>query len=209
VSLLAAHGRLLRAHGAARDAAEVARVVALLLPAEVRFASPTDLAWSTDTLGLRAVRGVGLVCALAAGELQVRYRGLRLPAPDKDSVLVLTTWGEEEASALDGDRADPGACDAAFGEEVRTWSLSAGSPAVGDLALVFERGSYHLADGALRYRRGKGGRQPLTETFLAEGSLAVDTAAGVLTVSLGVAPRPAGPAPAAAPLGVRTLLWNR
>ncbi|HSM35001.1 MAG TPA: prepilin-type N-terminal cleavage/methylation domain-containing protein [Longimicrobiales bacterium] len=209
LSLLAAHARLLRAHGAARDAAEVMRVASLLLPAEVRLASPTDLAPSTDTLGLRAVRGVGLVCAVAADEVHVRYRGLRLPAPDKDSVLVLPTQGYEEAAALGGDRAAPGACDTAPGEEARTWSLSAASPAVGDIALVFERGSYHLAGGALRYRRGAGGRQPLTETFLAEGSFAFDSAGGVLTVWLRVAPRPARPSTAAAQVRVRSLLWNR
>lgn len=208
VSLLAAHGRLLRAHASASDVAEVARVVTLLLPAEVRLAPPADLAASADTLGLRAVRGVGLVCAVTGGDVHVRYRGLRQPAPDKDSILVLPTQGYEQASALEGDRAGPGACDTASGEEVRTWSLSAAPPAVGDIALVFERGSYHLADGALRYRRGAGGRQPLTETFLAGGSFAFDSAGGVLTVALGVAPRPAEPSAAAASVRLRSLLWN-
>lgn len=33
-------------------------------------------------------------------------------------------------------------------------------------ALVFETGAYHLADGALRYRRGRSGRQPLVEAIL-------------------------------------------
>ena len=36
---------------------------------------------------------------------------------------------------------------------------------------VYERGSYHLTLGALRYRRGGGGRQPLTPLRVAEGSL--------------------------------------
>ncbi len=30
------------------------------------------------------------------------------------------------------------------------------------LARLFERGSYHVSGAALRYRRGRGGRQPLT-----------------------------------------------
>jgi hypothetical protein len=38
------------------------------------------------------------------------------------------------------------------------------------LVRLFESGEYHLADGALRYRRGGGGRQPLTPERLGLGS---------------------------------------
>jgi hypothetical protein len=40
--------------------------------------------------------------------------------------------------------------------------------------MLFEAGSYHLSEGALRYRRGRGGRQPLTEEVLA-GARLIDT----------------------------------
>ena len=46
------------------------------------------------------------------------------------------------------------------------------------LILVFETGTYHLSRGALRYRRGRGGRQPVTEEVLESGSF--DSAGGVL-----------------------------
>jgi hypothetical protein len=38
------------------------------------------------------------------------------------------------------------------------------------LVRFFERGSYHLADDAFRYRRGGGGRQPLTVERIGPGS---------------------------------------
>ena len=47
------------------------------------------------------------------------------------------------------------------------------------LARVFERGSYHLEDRAIRYRAGDGGRQPLSEERLESGSAFLASAAGV------------------------------
>ncbi len=47
-------------------------------------------------------------------------------------------------------------------------------PASRGIVLIFERGSYHLADGAFRYRRGRAGRQPVTEALLAAGSFEVE-----------------------------------
>jgi hypothetical protein len=44
---------------------------------------------------------------------------------------------------------------------------------------VFERGSYHLEDRAIRYRTGDGGRQPLSEERLESGSAFLGSAAGV------------------------------
>jgi hypothetical protein len=46
------------------------------------------------------------------------------------------------------------------------WQLSEAPPATAELARVFERGSYHLNGSAVRYRRGQGGRQPLTADAL-------------------------------------------
>jgi hypothetical protein len=209
-SLLAAHARLQRAHGVGLRAAEVARTGALVLAAETRLATPADLVEvSADTLALRAVRGVALACAAAGADLLVRYRGLRLPEPDKDSVLVLGADGGERAVALEADRAAATACPSLPGEAVRAWTVSAAIVGAGDALLLFERGSYHLADGALRYRRGAGGRQPLTETFLASGAFALGGAPAALTVSLAVAPGGAGPGPRPPLLRRRTvLLWN-
>jgi hypothetical protein len=39
------------------------------------------------------------------------------------------------------------------------------------LGRIFEGGSYHFSGGALRYRRGAGGRQPLTPERVREGHL--------------------------------------
>jgi hypothetical protein len=47
------------------------------------------------------------------------------------------------------------------GGDPELWSVD--PPVPGALVVrVFERGSYHVSGGALRYRRGMGGRQPLT-----------------------------------------------
>jgi hypothetical protein len=47
------------------------------------------------------------------------------------------------------------------------------------LARVFERGSYHLEDRAIRYRLGEAGRQPLTAERLESGSSLVANGGGV------------------------------
>lgn len=123
-------------------------------------------------LQLRAFRGLGEVCPSLRSEdgAVVRYRGLREPDPEKDSLLVLTddgTWHrlrlvsrEEEAPPCPG--GDPGA-----------WERWRWEPPLDGvlLARVFERGSYHIQDRALRYMSGIGGRQPLTpERLLDAGS---------------------------------------
>lgn len=121
--------------------------------------------WDTaaDTVGLRAFRGTALVCgAPAPGRLSVRYSGWRNPNPAKDSVLVLTYTGRWVAVELVG-RAT-GSSGASCGDS--TWGspeLWTVDPSVeGVLGRLFERGSYHLTGAALRYRRGRGGRQPVT-----------------------------------------------
>ena len=64
------------------------------------------------------------------------------------------------------------------------------APAEPILLRFFETGSYHLGDDALRYRRGSGGRQPLTEPVLATaifadhaGRVTVDFDAAGTTIS--------------------------
>lgn len=46
------------------------------------------------------------------------------------------------------------------------WTVSDSVPAGLILVRYFERGSYHLSGDALRYRRGRAGRQPLTPETL-------------------------------------------
>ncbi len=206
-ALLATHARLERAAYAAVAAAEVARVTGMVVPAEVRYATPADLpAVAADTLSLRALRGVGIICAGAGTGVDVRYRGMRWPDAAKDSVVTMAATGvPERAIAVDSDRNAAGACAPHPGEAVRRWTLSDSAGGAGDLLLVFERGSYHLTGGALRYRRGAGGRQPLTEAFLESASFGL--AGGPFALTLALETR-ADPGRAAVRSRHRTLLWN-
>lgn len=119
-----------------------------------------------DSVAVRAFRGTGVGCTVASQPLwAVRYNGLRRSDPAKDSVLVLAADGMWRVAKLV--RARPGACgDGAVGE---VWELN---PTVPEAVVgrVFERGSYHVAAGAFRYRPGRGGRQPLTAQILQTGA---------------------------------------
>lgn len=163
-----AQGRLAAlAHDRAR-AADLVRTTALVLRGELRYTAPADRRIGRDSVRLRAVRGVGVICRAEGSELQVRYRGVRRPDPEKDSALVVSDSGTAGAAfAVTGVAGADGRC----GEGYRL--VLDGEPPARGLVLVFETGSYHLADGALRYRRGRGGRQPVTETILEAGSLEV------------------------------------
>lgn len=79
------------------------------------------------------------------------FGGLGIPGEDNAPV----------ASALLGSAAHSAGCPLAAGESLYRWTLES-PPLTGTLFLLFESGSYHLAGGALRYRRGESGRQPLT-----------------------------------------------
>lgn len=120
----------------------------------------------SDSLSLRAFRGWGLVCGFGTGpgKIVVAYHGERAADPVKDSVLILTADGWRRAD-LTGRASGAQSCtmDLAGDSEVRTEVWTIEPPVTGALvARIFERGSYHLIGGALRYRRGLGGRQPLT-----------------------------------------------
>lgn len=120
-----------------------------------------------DTLGLRAYRGAGLVCpgTSSGSTLRVVAEGVRDADPEKDSVRVLGAAGAETVAALVS--VSPAApCPMAPGRPAAMWTLSADLPSQPVVALHFERGSYHLTGGALRYRRGAAGRQPLTPEAL-------------------------------------------
>lgn len=153
-----------RTHAARTLDAEAVRVPTTVLRRELRTLDPrADVAAvARDTLTVRAVRGGGVVCGREPDALTVRYRGVRAPDPDKDSVLLVDALsGVEIAAALAGTVTDPDGCAPYDGETVYRWTTTATAPP-GTVVLLFESGSYHLVDRAFRYRRGLGGRQPLT-----------------------------------------------
>ncbi len=131
----------------------------------------------TDELGLRAFRVTGLPCGPGRGSeggagvpptltVPLLPSGTRLPDPAKDSVEAVlpdgTLWRTVLQSA---ERTSE--CGGALTVTVE------GSPGVDPLLLRFyERGAYSLSARALRYRRGGGGRQPLTPERVSRGNLA-------------------------------------
>ena len=147
---------------AASDAARVAHVV---LRAELLPIVPAhDIAgWSEDSLRIRAFRGAAIVCAQDPGRVLVRYRGMRNPDTTKDSLLILDAEGERGV-ALVSTAAGAG-CAAPAGEPLLRWN-GVDAP-TGTVLLLFESGAYSAGSRALRYRRGRGGRQPLTDEVLA------------------------------------------
>lgn len=70
----------------------------------------------------------------------------------------------------------------------------------------FESGQYHLTNGALRHRRGQGGRQPLTAQVLSHESAMIPTNRGVQVILVG--DLPPWPAPLAPRRRVRSI-WPR
>jgi hypothetical protein len=127
-------------------------------------------AWlaSADTLALRAYRGYALVCpeGLPASTVLARVAGVRKPDPTKDSVVLLGAEGSLTL-ALQSRTVVSDACPGAAEGATERWRLSGEVPRGAVVAKFFERGSYHLWNGAVRYRRGAGGRQPLTPDRLA------------------------------------------
>lgn len=157
--------RLARLAADETAAAEAVRATSVILSAEVRRTTPADvIAWSSDSLAIRGFRGSALPCGTTTSGTLVRYSGDRMPDPAKDSVLVISQ-AAEAVTALHGWNASAGSCATQPGETVL--ELQTGSPLPLESALlVFESGSYHLSAGALRYRIGGGGRQPLTIAVL-------------------------------------------
>lgn len=166
------------------DSLELVRTVWVVLDEELA-SGRHGRDWRLDESGfveLRAFRGVARVCGSASADsgFHVVYRGRRAPAPGGDSVLVLGTDSRWRAFALAGSSAT-GDCEDEETDEVSRWDWEqppSAPPPV--LARLFERGSYHLVDGALRYRRGEGGRQPLTQERLLPESGFVGAEEGVL-----------------------------
>ena len=158
------------------EALETVRTISWLLREETAGGRPGEDWWvdGSDSLVLRTFRGVGLVLGREEGQEEVRvcYRGVRSPNPQKDSVLLLGRDGLWSIHELQTRVRGKAVCPGLGGGGEEEWGLS---PEPGDavLARVFERGSYHLVNGALRYRRGGGGRQPLTPERIHAGTVSV------------------------------------
>lgn len=148
--------------------ADAARTADLILAGELRYTSALDRVAARDSVRVRAVRGVGALCRRDGAHVWIRYRGLRAPDPDKDSILLIT--GSDTGGSIHAVTAS--APDSACGSGVRL-SIEPPPAASAGLVLLFEPGSYHLSGGALRYRRGRAGRQPLTEALLRDGRFEV------------------------------------
>jgi len=157
------------------EALAAVRTARVVLGSEGRRGAPVRDGWRRDgsTLEVRAYRGIALPCLSLPGsaELIVRVEGDRRPDPAKDSVLVVDfTGGGPVRALLERAPVDPADCGDGGTGPAERWVLSEGVSAEGALLRYFERGSYHLDAGALRYRRGLGGRQPLTPEVLATPS---------------------------------------
>jgi hypothetical protein len=152
------------------DALVALRVTRHVVRRETRYGvGGEDWAVGGDSLALRAFRGVAVVCRNdpSTAELLVSYHGDRAPDPRKDSLVLVTGEGGRVVRALTSTTAPPIRCEGLEAGADAVWRLDAAAPAGTTLAMLFERGSYHLSGSALRYRRGAGGRQPLTPEVLA------------------------------------------
>lgn len=177
----ARQGRSLAGVRDAVRAEDVRRVAGLVLGSELRALAPADIiAFPGDSVRIRAVRGVGPLCARDGDRLVVRYRGIRLPDPAKDSALIVTGASELHETVVPVIGWTPSdVCP--DGLAIQLGRTSDGSDGSGSsqprllpewgLLLIFETGSYSFGRRAFRYRRGQGGRQPLTEELLADGEI--------------------------------------
>lgn len=156
------------------DRLEAVRTVWVTLEQELRPGRP-DADWrveSDGTLRLRAFRGFARACGApdASGSVPVAWRGERLPVADRDSVLVLDVEGRWSAARLTRWREAEVGCLPGEGEREgwMSWNPTPAESVI--LVRLFEAGRYTLTDGAFRYARGGGGRQPLTPEVFAAGS---------------------------------------
>ncbi len=150
------------------------RIARHLVRRELGRTDPTrDWGTAGDSLWLRAFRGVGLVCPGPSrpNEWIVAYRGERDPDPSKDSIEVTYPDGTIRYAALTGVGSAPGGCGVTDSTETMSlWRIDPALPTGPVLTRLFERGSYHFSLSALRYRRGRGGRQPLTPEVWKDGA---------------------------------------
>ena len=147
------------------DEAQAVRAIWSILDEELA-AGDEGVDWWMDgerAIHLRAYRGLALVTGpeIEPGRWPVVWVGHRAPNPDIDSLRVLTDegeWRQVDLQWVGGSGEDDGILD---GGRVGWWEWEdAGAEPV--LVRYFERGRYSVENGAFRYRRGSGPRQPLT-----------------------------------------------
>ena len=162
--LLQAQSRLATNTSTRSERNDAARSALLTLRAELQTVTPRfDVrAVARDSIASRIFRGVGVVCGFRTGATFVRFKGLRLPDPAKDSLVQA---GIENTAQLTSVADAESACSHHPDENVLAMSWSAPAT-VGSVWLIFESGAYHLSTNALRYRRGAETRQPITAEVL-------------------------------------------
>lgn len=188
--VFAGHAALTRHVADAAQRAETLRILRTVLASEIRAGLAGRDWWITagDSVSLRAFRGAGIVCGStgATAVLQVRARGLRHADPEKDSVLVLGRDGQWRVAALIARASAPDSVCRGLGQgESQRWTVDRMVPSA-TLVRYFERGSYHIADHAFRYRRGSSGRQPLTVLLVDESSTLRAQRDGSVILDLGL-----------------------
>lgn len=174
-------GVRLHDRAALRDAI---RVASLLL--DVEAGGFVGASGRPGEVAVRAHRWWGVSCDAVPrpGRAALAWRGLRRPDPAKDSLLLIAADGFAAVRALDRVSSSP-LC-AVDGIEV-AWTARVGEP-VPVAVRGFERGAYRV-DDAFRYRRGRGGAQPLTAARLDPDSSRLEVGPG--EVRLRIDPRPA------------------
>lgn len=181
--LLHAQGRIAQGILQRSERSDAARSTLLTLAEEWRALDPNvDVyAVASESVATRIFRGAAVVCGHAPNKTLIRYRGLRLPDAAKDSLLQLAA---ESAIDLSSVAADTG-CPHGPGEQVLAIDSVAAAPR-GSMWLLFESGGYHLSAHALRYRRGTGSRQPITNQLFDDRSSAFAVIADSITRAVGV-----------------------
>lgn len=159
------------AHSAARLAQRLAvddatRTATSVLPAELRTVWPaSDLgAMTADSIAFRVFRGVFITCDSTTGGVSGWYRGLRALDPRKDSLLWIRPAGRDTVQSASGVATAVSCRDRPGWQRL---SITGPTAPPSSLMLAFERGGYHLQGNALRYSRGRSGRQPVTGSWLA------------------------------------------
>lgn len=167
-TLLSVQRRTVRELIRGGERAESARTIRGVLHAELR-AGRADVDWRTmvDSVVVRSFRGSGVPCGPPDDDgLPVIHRGRTRPRPGVDSVLSLVPDGTWRVALLAGASPAPGACPTGRRGGSERWVLDPAPELPPVLLRLFRRGSYHLSENAFRYRRGHGGRQPLTPAVL-------------------------------------------
>lgn len=164
-SAVESHRKVVHEMVARAQVDESVRVIRGVLGDDLRGGGPVSVGSAGDSVALRVYRSRAVPCSPLPGTgWRVDSRGIRRGDPEKDSVQLLGVDGTWRTAALVSVGGRPGPC----GDPAATerWEVDPPQEVPPVLLRSFERGSYHLSVGALRYRRGAGGRQPLTPEFL-------------------------------------------